>query len=78
MSSLSPVYPRECGGTDIPHYGGDAGFGLSPRVRGNQYSDGFPTSQIRSIPASAGEPSATAGEDQVALVYPRECGGTLF
>ena len=32
----------------------------------------------RSIPASAGEPTAPQGEDPAFPVYPRECGGTII
>ena len=51
--------------------------GLSPRVRGNPpASDNYGKTK-RSIPASAGEPLKAMCENNVKMVYPRECGGTL-
>ena len=70
------VYPRVCGGTDQVNDKLAAGWGLSPRVRGNRY--GPPKSGWRggSIPACAGEPSDTAAAARGCRVYPRVCGGT--
>ena len=71
------VYPRECGGTQTIATGEDVGKGLSPRVRGNH---GYPIEQVhemRSIPASAGEPDSPNIHGLDWRVYPRECGGTL-
>ena len=70
------VYPRECGGTgllDPPH---SSRHGLSPRVRGNPEAELAAAAKERSIPASAGEPSAGRGAGSSPRVYPRECGGT--
>ena len=74
---LSRVYPRECGGTvalwreeEVPH-------GLSPRVRGNPDPGPCEIRILRSIPASAGEPSGGTLPYRVTGVYPRECGGTV-
>ena len=70
------VYPRECGGTsarDRAHWEKE---GLSPRVRGNLAQGSLTPLQIRSIPASAGEPRGTCPSGIPAAVYPRECGGT--
>ena len=51
--------------------------GLSPRVRGNLDAVGVVAGRLGSIPASAGEPSATWGIFSLFRVYPRECGGTV-
>ena len=51
--------------------------GLSPRVRGNLNIGVIHGEPVRSIPASAGEPSAAAARNRVNWVYPRECGGTM-
>ena len=51
-------------------------MGLSPRVRGNPCKSALTTLPARSIPACAGEPSATARPHEAAGVYPRVCGGT--
>ena len=74
----SAVYPRVCGGTP-----GQAGppphrLGLSPRVRGNPGAPATPARWLRSIPACAGEPMATARTPQGQRVYPRVCGGTTW
>ena len=55
---------------------GDCIEGLSPRVRGNQggWSESFIT--MRSIPACAGEPTASKPKTTIQEVYPRVCGGT--
>ena len=71
-----PVYPRECGGTSFcmsPLYGTQ---GLSPRVRGNPGLPQGGHGPLGSIPASAGEPSASGSQTANVSVYPRECGGT--
>ena len=70
------VYPRVCGGTICGWDRKRLDPGLSPRVRGNQ--DGTPQRRQAegSIPACAGEPSATTAEGSCARVYPRVCGGT--
>ena len=73
------VYPRECGGTYampmLEARNGNAG--LSPRVRGNLRTGRRSNRFVRSIPASAGEPSFLKFQRMVERVYPRECGGTL-
>ena len=76
FSSLSPVYPRACGGTGtLPQYR-QCRSGLSPRVRGNPNPARLRSAPSGSIPARAGEP-ANAGTLPVApWVYPRACGGT--
>ena len=70
------VYPRECGGTWRVLGGVFVGAGLSPRVRGNQLLPVASTGNIRSIPASAGEPILMGMYYCRNWVYPRECGGT--
>ena len=52
--------------------------GLSPRVRGNLAATVACTLAMRSIPASAGEPSLGGLGHQTVPVYPRECGGTRW
>ena len=55
----------------------NGGGGLSPRGRGNQLSMNQCHSNIRSIPAWAGEPRPTSGRSRRCWVYPRVGGGTL-
>ena len=50
--------------------------GLSPRVRGNPSPKRIPPFVVGSIPACAGEPTPSPGNDSGAEVYPRVCGGT--
>ena len=70
------VYPRVCGGTFfLGAFGVDA-YGLSPRVRGNQYDQPLLFPLPRSIPACAGEPWECRGARCHRWVYPRVCGGT--
>ena len=56
--------------------GTGAGWGLSPRVRGNQRRVGGLPAAAGSIPACAGEPLAAGFCAALAEVYPRVCGGT--
>ena len=51
------VYPRVCGGTFNPTVGADKSHGLSPRVRGNHLPSRPRLTELRSIPACAGEPA---------------------
>ena len=69
------VYPRACGGMSIPVTRAFPFFGLSPRVRGNGLFLGLLSSQIRSIPARAGEWAPLWSRTRSASVYPRACGG---
>ena len=70
------VYPRVCGGTKPTPRGCCHDRGLSPRVRGNRWSEcRYPMSRW-SIPACAGEPVWASWETIVGEVYPRVCGGT--
>ena len=50
--------------------------GLSPRLRGNPGEGRRKPALSRSIPAPAGEPSASTSSDRRRWVYPRACGGT--
>ena len=59
--------PRPCGATYE---------GLSPRVRGNRLDELARPAISRSIPACAGEPTATRTPGPIRRVYPRVCGGT--
>ena len=67
-----------CGGTcqfanPIPDY-----IGLSPRVRGNHNGSYTMNTNVRSIPACAGEPEVRTEPLFTWKVYPRVCGGTPF
>ena len=75
-NGIGGVYPRACGGTPSSDWRHCAGYGLSPRVRGNlTQHDPMPLSP-GSIPARAGEPIATDLRSTLSRVYPRACGGT--
>ena len=71
------VYPRGCGGTSSSTSGTSLSRGLSPRVRGNQVDDRHPPPRRGSIPAGAGEPTASDTTGTPDTVYPRGCGGTV-
>ena len=70
------VYPRVCGGTSYGRAILRPLLGLSPRVRGNRWSDWSRPHHGRSIPACAGEPSPARPWPPRQSVYPRVCGGT--
>ena len=70
------VYPRVCGGTNLPHVARHTRHGLSPRVRGNPGLAFAEGSGRRSIPACAGEPVCRKRGGWGSWVYPRVCGGT--
>ena len=74
--TISTVYPRVCGGTDIQRAKSRHRAGLSPRVRGNRAPCGSSRTRTRSIPACAGEPIPAAIRCRTRRVYPRVCGGT--
>ena len=76
-TQLPRVYPRACGGTAVRNPQPEAELGLSPRVRGNRRQPGIEGADLGSIPARAGEPSATTGRRNIRGVYPRACGGTF-
>ena len=73
---VATVYPRACGGTSSSGSVPSAITGLSPRVRGNPEGALAVKVQVRSIPARAGEPSASDLNLRPHSVYPRACGGT--
>ena len=72
----STVYPRVCGGTEVPSRDPPSTCGLSPRVRGNRPLIPESIQRTRSIPACAGEPWSWPASRYRASVYPRVCGGT--
>ena len=71
------VYPRVCGGTVGNTLRNATPTGLSPRVRGNPTDPELFTKMRGSIPACAGEPTASRRPRSFPRVYPRVCGGTL-
>ena len=58
------VYPRVCGGTELPATRRRKTAGLSPRVRGNPPRFNHAGAVSRSIPACAGEPGVRNGMPQ--------------
>ena len=70
------VYPRVCGGTPAGETPAGPKSGLSPRVRGNRRGARPDPDGPGSIPACAGEPSASTLPEAFVTVYPRVCGGT--
>ena len=70
------VYPRACGGTRPPCRRQPVRQGLSPRLRGNRLCGRQLVYLARSIPAPAGEPTASPWPSCRGRVYPRACGGT--
>ena len=70
------VYPRPRGGTS--RFGRATGgtTGLSPPTRGNLFGFRQRCERLRSIPAHAGEPTATRPPKSPSGVYPRPRGGT--
>ena len=75
-ASLSAVYPRVCGGSELHLCADENGDGLSPRVRGKRRSVVLGQKLRGSIPACAGEAVPVLGNDADATVYPRVCGGS--
>ena len=72
---LAGVYPRGCGGADLPGCSGLWRRGLSPRVRGSRQELRCNRLTVGSIPAGAGEPFAHLLFLPFLRVYPRGCGG---
>ncbi len=70
------VYPRACGGTFTTAVNSVPIEGLSPRMRGNPVESDADLATEGSIPAHAGEPPASPGDNPPSGVYPRACGGT--
>ena len=75
---LSQVYPRVYGGTVTAGLQGNAGVGLSPRVRGNPLRQRYRASAVGSIPACTGEPAQEISCSKIGEVYPRVYGGTFL
>ncbi len=65
-----------CGGTPTIFPAKLKPPGLSPRVRGNPLLTQSELTNLRSIPACAGEPRRNVGTGNPLWVYPRVCGGT--
>ena len=65
-----------CGGTLLRHRPLHPAPGLSPRVRGNRRPTYTRCGCPGSIPACAGEPLPRRAAEEIAMVYPRVCGGT--
>ena len=74
---LQRVYPRVGGGTCGKGTPQGHNEGLSPRGRGNLLMASIKLSNVRSIPAWAGEPSRSQRQARIGAVYPRVGGGTL-
>ncbi len=70
------VYPRVCGGTFVQTAMDRCSGGLSPRVRGNPWTERAQQLGDGSIPACAGEPCSQRAHRVEREVYPRVCGGT--
>ena len=70
------VYPRPRGGTPPPFLVARQRGGLSPPTRGNPLQGFALSTNVRSIPAHAGEPADEAARDGADEVYPRPRGGT--
>ncbi len=70
------AYPRVRGGTLLFVAPEDAGWGLSPRARGNRQKLSADDWKHGPIPACAGEPLVRGERDQFVGAYPRVRGGT--
>ena len=70
------AYPRRRGGTCSQHSVVCADWGLSPQARGNPDGDEAIFSEIRPIPAGAGEPGLLVLIASQRRAYPRRRGGT--
>ena len=75
QARIGGVYPRVCGGAEFIASHICVARGLSPRVRGSHGGGAHRADDQGSIPACAGEPSATRTGDMMRWVYPRVCGG---
>ena len=76
LTRRAGVYPRTCGGTQSLNGAIQATQGLSPHLRGNLCVSYENDVFGGSIPAPAGEPTASGTGGRTAGVYPRTCGGT--
>ena len=77
VASLSRVYPRVGGGAIDKAPANTRVEGLSPRGRGSLSRPSGPFVVSGSIPAWAGEPSASRQSESLQRVYPRVGGGAL-
>ena len=75
VEPVAAVYPRVCGGNLMKQYGDITTAGLSPRVRGKRPDPPAASSTRGSIPACAGETTASTFLSSSSTVYPRVCGG---
>ena len=75
--AIHRVYPRVCGGAASRTNTVTALWGLSPRVRGSPNLANTCSTDLRSIPACAGEPSSGDIFCSSSTVYPRVCGGAV-
>ena len=71
------VYPRVCGGTSIGRELATVGEGLSPRLRGNPFSEARLQDPPGSIPARAGEPPCVSGTLSSKGLSPRVRGNPI-
>ena len=76
MRTGSGVYPRTGGGTNEFRSATSCEMGLSPHGRGNHVLDSHAEHPHGSIPARAGEPTASPSPRSGRRVYPRTGGGT--
>ena len=70
-----PVHPRVCGGNRTRRKEYKRRYGPSPRVRGKPPYERLPESNMRSIPACAGETHSQISMRVSIWVHPRVCGG---
>ena len=75
-SPASKVYPHACGETRAQLLANKASWGLSPRMRGNQYRRPCAHNAARSIPTHAGKPGINCACVAWKKVYPHACGET--
>ena len=73
-SRTARVHPRVCGESKCCPRSRRRARGPSPRVRGILSPADRPPRRLRSIPACAGNPSASAGPAPSSRVHPRVCG----
>ena len=77
MAEVDTVYPRAGGATCSASDAQIEGCGLSPRWRGNPQRAGLIPVNKRSIPALAGQPTASFLPRVISTVYPRAGGATF-
>ena len=75
-SARRTVHPRERGGSGFLQVDEGLEEGPSPRARGKRCVMAFDLSNLRSIPASAGEACLCSVERRLPGVHPRERGGS--